>query len=106
MCSYIVHTCIYEWTIYSERKEWKTDVDAVLPKLNDANDVSQTIVDGKPLCIFHRKLTHAHTHKYLRRSQCRRMYLHKPIEKGALVILHTHVTRYRAISPKEKETSI
>lgn len=76
------------------------------PKLNDANDVSQTIVDGKPLCIFHRKLTHAHTHKYLRRSLCRRMNLHKPIEKGALVILHTHVTRYRAISPKEKETSI
>lgn len=59
MCSYIVHTCIYDWTIYSERKEWKTDVDAVLPKLNDANDVSQTIVDGKPLCIFHRKLTHS-----------------------------------------------
>lgn len=84
MCSYIVHTCIYDWTIYSERKEWKTDVDAVLPKLNDANDVSQTIVDGKPLCIFHRKLTHAHTHKYLRRSQCRRMYLHKPIENGGL----------------------
>lgn len=30
------------------------------PKLNDANDVRQTIVDGKPLCIFQRKLTHSH----------------------------------------------
>lgn len=29
------------------------------PKPNDANDVRQTIVDGKPLCIFH--CTHTHT---------------------------------------------